>query len=338
IFDPRRLRPGQKYEFWRSLDGHLDRFLLQTSQLSTFEVVQEGGRFVARFKEAVQRTEMVRIFTTIETSVGAALARAGEKPGLAILLRDFFASDIDFQVHTRKGDQLKIIVEKVLIDDRFVRYGKILAAEYRGSVARVRGFAFVDPEGKSGVYDEQGRSRQIMFLRSPVPGHRITSGLSSSRLHPVLKRYMPHNGVDYRTRTGTPVQAAADGQIQFYGTKGYNGQLLVLTHGSGYKTYYGHLSRLARGLAVGQKVKRGQVVAYTGNTGLSTAPHLHYGISRDGRYLNPAKPPAERAPDIPSGSMKEFLAIVAPLSRDLDHMGPGNEALLGDLLISPPGR
>lgn len=336
VFDPRRLRPGQKYECWRSLDGHLDRFVLQATPLDTYEVVLEGGRFVARQRQATTRTEVVRVLGTVESTVSAALVKAGERPGLAVLLRDFFASDIDFSLHARKGDLIKIIVEKVMVEDRFVRYGSILAAEYRGSVARLRGFTFTDADGRTGVYDEQGQSRQTMFLRSPVPGRRISSRFNTNRFHPILKRHMPHRGVDYQAPTGTPVLATADGQVVSVGRKGNNGLLVTLSHEGGYRTHYAHLSRVARGLTPGQQVKRGQVVAYTGHSGLSTAPHLHYAVSRDHSYLDPQKLPARRAASIPASSMGDFLATIAPLSRDLDHMALGNDALYGDLLITPP--
>jgi len=335
VFDPRKLRPGQRYELWRSLDGHLDRFLLHASPVRTAEVVLEGGSYVSRELQIETRIEVARVLGNIETTVGAAIAAAGEKPRLAALVADFFGAEIDFHSQTRKGDQLRILVEKEMAEGRFVRYGRILAAEYRGGLGRLRAFSYLSPDGSSGIYDEHGQSLEGQFLRSPMPGHRVTSPFSPRRFHPVFKRYAPHRGVDYGGRIGDAVLAAADGTVAFAGEKGGNGLLLTINHPGGYQSLYAHLHRVLPGIKPGTKVKKGQVVAALGNSGVSTGPHLHYGITKSGAYLDPQKLKTPRGNPIPRSQMKDYLATIAPLSRDLDHMALSKDALLGDLLLAP---
>ncbi len=335
VYDARKLRPHQRYEMWRGVDGHIDRLLLHLTSLRYVEVVREGGVFVAREREFETRSERVRVLGTVQTTLGAALEQAGERASLALMVRDFFSPEIDFRSHVRRSDQFRILVEKVMVGDRFVQYGSILAAEYRGQMGIVRAFRYEQPDLGAGVYDEQGQSLQRLFLRHPVPGARITSRFSLRRLHPILKRYRPHLGIDYAAPTGTPVQAVADGQVIFAGQQGQNGLLLVLRHAGGYKSHYGHLHRLAKGIRSGVKVRRGQVVASVGNSGLSTGPHLHYGLSRDGRYLDPEKLPAVRAEPVSPEHMADYLATIGPLTRELESMAMQDEALFGDLVLPP---
>lgn len=335
VLDPRKLRPGQRYEFWRTTDGRLDRLLLYRTALRYVEVVADGGTFSAREREAETQVEPVRVAGVIETSLGAALVRAGESSRLALLFRDFFADEIDFRSDVRKKDQFRLIVEKVMVGDRFVKYGRILAAEYRGHKGRRRGYAYTNPDGRTGVFDDNGQSRRRVFLRSPVPGARITSRFSMRRLHPIYKKYRPHLGVDYAAPTGRAVLSVADGRVVFAGRKAANGLLLVIRHDGGYKSHYAHLHALAKGVRAGVEVRQGQVVAQVGNTGLSTGPHLHFGLSRDGRYQDPEKVGPVRAESVPAEHMNHFLSVIAPLARDLDHMALQDETLFGDLVLPP---
>jgi len=333
--DPRKLHPGQRYEFWRTTDGRLDRLLLYRTALRYVEVVAQGGTFEAREREAETQVEAVRVAGVIETSLGAALQRAGESGRLALLCRDFFADKIDFRSDVRRGDQFRLIVEKVMVGDRFVKYGRILAAEYRGRKGRLRGYAYTSPDDSTGVFDDNGQSQRRVFLRTPVPGARITSRFSMRRLHPIYKKYRPHLGVDYAASTGTPVRVVADGRVIFAGKKGANGLLMVVRHADGYKSHYAHLHAFAKGVRAGAEVKQGQVIAQVGNTGLSTGPHLHYGLSRDGRYVDPEKVAPVRVQSVPAAHMNDFLAAIAPLARDLDHMALQDETLFGDLVLPP---
>ncbi len=336
VVDMRTLRPGMEWELWLSPDGRLERFVLHLTPLKYAQVQRVAEGYRATKGEQETHTELVRVSGVIHTSLAKAIEQAGESPSLAVRFKELFESQIDFRADVRQGDQFRMLVQKIMVEDRFVKYGQVLAGEYRGAVGRFSAFRYTDPEGRAGIYDEQGRSTRTMFLKSPVPGARITSGFSLRRLHPIYKRYRPHLGVDYAAPPGTRVLCAADGRVVFAGWKGANGLLLVVKHARGYKTHYAHLLRLARGIKPGVQVRQGQVVAYVGNTGVSTGPHLHYGVSVNGRYVDPQKMPDIRERSVDPRYMKDFLTTIAPLARALRHMALQDETMFGHELVTMP--
>jgi len=180
-------------------------------------------------------------------------------------------------------------VEKFYRDDQFIQYGTILAATYDTPSQEFRGFYFKGPRGQVGYYDEKGRSLEKSFLRSPLKFTRITSGYSRRRRHPILGGYHPHLAIDYAAPTGTPIRTVGDGKVVFCGRNRGYGKQVTIRHGNGYTTYYGHLSRYARGIRKGKRVKQKQVIGYVGSTGLVTGPHLDYRISKNGKFLDPLK-------------------------------------------------
>ncbi len=135
-------------------------------------------------------------------------------------------------------------------------------------------------------FDAKGESAKGLLMKTPVDGARISSRFGN-RFHPVLGYTRMHPGVDFAVPTGTPVMAAGAGTIQFMGRAGGLGNNVQIVHGNGYATSYSHLSRFAPGMRRGARVRQGQVFAYSGNTGLSTGPHLHYEIRANGSRVNP---------------------------------------------------
>ena len=136
------------------------------------------------------------------------------------------------------------------------------------------------------------------FLRYPVDYARISSGFSLARRHPVLNRVRAHKGIDFAAASGTPIKAAGSGRIVSRGRNGGYGNVVVLAHNNGITTLYGHMSRFAKGLEVGDRVQQGQVIGYVGMTGLATGPHVHYEYRVNGVHKNPAKVTvAEGGPD-----------------------------------------
>jgi murein DD-endopeptidase MepM/ murein hydrolase activator NlpD len=135
---------------------------------------------------------------------------------------------------------------------------------------------------------------------------RISSRFTKKRYHPILKIYRPHLGVDYAAPTGTPVSSVGDGTIKFAGYKGQNGKIVIIRHPNGYTTYYGHLSRIKKGIKRGVKVKQGQLIGYVGTTGLSTGPHLDYRIKKNNRFVNPLTLELPRGKSIPKTAMADF--------------------------------
>lgn len=137
------------------------------------------------------------------------------------------------------------------------------------------------------VFDEKGRVLQNFFMKTPISYKRITSRFTLKRFHPVLKIYRAHLGVDYSANIGTKVCSAADGKVIFKGIKGGYGRTVVIKHDSGYKTLYGHLSLFDKNLKIGKKVKQGETIAFSGNSGVSSGPHLHFGVYKNERAIDP---------------------------------------------------
>jgi murein DD-endopeptidase MepM/ murein hydrolase activator NlpD len=242
----------------------------------------------------------------IENNLYEALGNDGESALLAYALSDIFSWDIDFTTDLRKGDNFRLVVEELWLGGGFNRFGEVLAAEFVNDGTTYRAFRYEAPDGRTGYYDEEGKSLKRSFLKAPLNYRRISSGFSRRRFHPILKIYRPHHGVDYVAPRGTPVSALGDGTVRFAGWKGANGKLVVLSHPMGYKTYYGHLSRIARGIRPGVRVRQEEVIGYVGSTGRTTGPHLHFQMNRHGRLLNPLTVNLPRGRGIPTQLLADY--------------------------------
>ena len=232
----------------------------------------------------------------IRSSLFEALVEEGADPQLATQLSEILGWDIDFFRDLRKGDRFTLLYEEYTREGERVRDGRILAALFTNQGRDYEAYLFENDLGFPAYYDGEGHSLEKQFLRAPLKYGRISSNFSYRRLHPVHKVYRPHYGVDYAAPTGTPVYATANGTVVGRTRRRGNGNYVQLRHGNGYETFYLHLSRFAKGLRVGQKVKQGDLIGHVGMTGTATAPHLDYRVKKNGKWLNPRKldlPPAE---------------------------------------------
>ena len=217
------------------------------------------------------------------------------------------------------------MTERVIyLNGEFARVGNVLALIYQNDGRRLEAYQFGEDGGH---YDADGKPLRKLFLRSPLRYSRITSGFSSRRFHPVLKRYRPHYGVDYGAPRGTPVRVTGSGTVRFAGWNGGGGKTVKVRHPNGYMTAYLHLSGFASGVRPGRRVRQGDVIGYVGSTGLATGPHLDYRIQRDGSWINPLNLDNKPAEPIPPDRMAEFSAW-----RDRLHYAIAT----GDLGLSPP--
>jgi murein DD-endopeptidase MepM/ murein hydrolase activator NlpD len=243
----------------------------------------------------------------------AAGAGGGHDLQLALSLADIFSGEIDFTNDLQPGDTFRLLVESARRDDGlFGGYGPILAAEIVNQGKRLSALRFAVPGAKPAYYDEQGRSIKRFFLKTPLKfDPRITSGFSRGRRHPVLDYVRAHNGVDYAAPPGAPVAAVANGTVLFAGWTNGGGRTVKIRHATGYDSEYLHLSAIAGGVRVGAHVAQGELIGRVGATGLVTGPHLHYGLKRNGAYVNPIReqsylPPGE---PVPSAQRALFDAV-----------------------------
>ena len=286
--DFRELQPGDRFTIRLDRDNSILQAIYTSGPLNTHILARnEEGAYLASRQEIPLEYRIERISGTIESSLYVAFSALGESPKLIHEFADIFASKIDFNTETRSGDSFSLLVEKYYKDDVFVGYGKILVARYQKENIRYEGYHYASENTPSGYFDQNGEALGTWFIRSPIPFGRVTSRFTMRRKHPVDGVIRPHLGVDLAAPLGTPVQATADGRVEYIGRKGGFGKTIVLQHHGGYKTYYGHLNSYKKGLHKGSPVTQKEVIGYVGSTGISTGPHLDYRIQYNGVFRNP---------------------------------------------------
>ena len=318
VLDFRRCRVGDQLRI-DFLDGEVRFIDYRQSPLDEWQVRRDGNRYLASRREIEVEKRVDTVQLRIDTSLYEAALAASEDPSLAISISDVFAWDIDFYHDVRKGDRARAVIEKFISKGRIVRYGEILAAGYEGeSVRGKRVFRYQLPNGEVSYFQQDGTSARKAFLRSPLKYANITSRFGS-RFHPVLQYVKEHNGVDYSAPVGTPVWAVADGVVTRAGADPTSGKHVCLRHANSMETCYLHLSALAPAVRVGARVQQKQVIAFTGSTGLSTGPHLHFALKRGGHFINPLTQRFPRAEPIPSPLHEDFTRKISPFLASLER-------------------
>ena len=330
VFDPRRLRSLQPFALERRRDGTLRSFEYEIDADSFLRVTPAAPG------DEELRAEVLPIPKTLEPglvsgvideetpSLFESVGETGEGSALAMLLAAVFAGELDFNTELQPGDRYAVAFERFSREGRPDTYGEITAAEFQNDGRVIRAFRFTPPGGKADYYDEQGRSLQRFFLKSPLKfDPRITSRFSLRRRHPVLRTIRAHRGVDYGAPTGSEVVAVAAGTVISATYDNANGRMVRLRHASGYESAYLHLSAFARGIRSGVRVAQGQLIGRVGSTGLATGPHLHYGLKKNGVYVDPLAEHRRMPPGdpIPASAMDAFRAerdrALAELQRAL---------------------
>ncbi len=306
-FDLRRLRAGQPYTIDRMLDGRVRRLEYEIDgdrRLIAARASLAGApRFITSIDRIPKQTAVVVVKGEINretNSLWAAIGKAGERIDLALGLAEVFSGEIDFSSDLQPGDRFRLVVERQSREGRLAGYGAILAAEFVNDGRQLRAVRFTPEGGPPGYYDDQGRSLKRFFLKSPLKfDPTVTSRFSSSRKHPILGYARAHNGVDYRAPTDAPVATVAPGVVTLAGWTSGGGRTVRVRHANGYESEYLHLSSIS--VRAGARVGQGELVGRVGSTGLATAPHLHYGLRKNGAYVNPVRehrtmPPGEPVP------------------------------------------
>jgi murein DD-endopeptidase MepM/ murein hydrolase activator NlpD len=305
--DPTKIRAGQRYRVELADDGRLARFELHLTKIRSVAVSRgEDGKLSADVIDADTQTTIVDVGARVESSLWAAVTGSGEHPSLVSFVVDVFAYDVNFFTDTRPGDAFRVIVERIELDGEFIKYGRVLAAEYAGEMGTHRVFWFDPSEAGPRYVNDEGLGVARTLLKTPLKFSRVSSEFNPKRMHPILHRVKGHNGVDYAAPEGTPVWAAADGRITVREKRKGGGNMVILAHANGMTTLYMHLSRFADGQKRGMSVKAKTVIGYVGMTGLATGPHLHFGVKVSGRYVDPKKLKQHRGPGVPKGDKSRW--------------------------------
>ncbi|RKZ14039.1 hypothetical protein DRQ53_12450 [bacterium] len=306
-------REGEQLEAVR-FDVDLENFLIVQRELEGMSAT------VAHYP--VQR--VVRVARgVIQTNLFDALLAQDADPALADQLAEILGWNIDFFRDLRVGDEFELLYAEYTREERSVRDPEVLDVHFTNRGTLYSAYRFDNEFGLAAYYNGDGDSLERQFLRAPLKFSRISSKFSHRRLHPILKRYRPHYGVDYAAPIGTPVFATSDGKLIKRTRDRASGNFVGIRHGNGYESYYLHLSRFAKGQKVGQMVKQGDVIGFVGSTGWSTGPHLDYRIKRSGKWVNPRKldlPPADPVAD---SRKAEYDDQVNRLDRMIDAAPAG---------------
>jgi murein DD-endopeptidase MepM/ murein hydrolase activator NlpD len=321
-----RLRPGDTIRLVHDegLVQSLSRRISETEVLSVRRVDETGSStFSAEVVATPVEIRESRAQGTIDTSLFVAARAAGVSPEIILrLANDIFGWDIDFALDIQPGDRFNVIYEQKFRDGEYIGDGRILAADFVNDGTVHRAVYYESADGKIADYfSPDGRSMRRQFLRAPLDFTRISSNFDPRRHHPILNMIRAHKGVDYAAPTGTIIKAAGDGRVSFVGTKGGYGRVVILEHGGGISTLYGHMSRFARGLNDGARVKQGITIGYVGSSGAATGPHLHYEYRVNGMHKNPRTVSLPDAAPIPEGYLAEFRSRSAQLLARLDRAG-----------------
>ena len=292
VFDVRTLRVGNTYKAYYS--QRLEYLVYDRDRTSQI-IFQCQPPYEVSIYEKPITVEKRYADVTISNSLWVDMTDAGVSPNLILSLSDIYAWTVDF-FGLQKGDRFRVLYEEKLCDGEVIAVDTVRYAVFTHNGSDYPAVMYNQKDGGNIYWNEKGESMRKAFLKAPLKYSRISSGFSGARRHPVTRKVQPHYGVDYAAPSGTPVMTIGDGVVTSVKYEGAGGNTVRIKHNSVYSTAYLHLSKYAKGLKVGQRVRQGEVIGYVGSTGRSTGPHLDFRVWKNGSPINPLKmdsPPAE---------------------------------------------
>ena len=255
------------------------------SEIANVEIKRSQNEFIITNNILKLEKKKVVLSNTIKKNLYSSAVEAGIEPNIIVEFANMYGFEVDFQRDIRSGDKFEVYYERYIDENNIVRNtGRIIYASMfvNNKELSLYNFKFNDKEG---YYDVDGKSVIKTLMKTPVNGARLSSSFGF-RKHPILGYNKLHQGTDFAAPTGTPIMASGAGIIiraQKY--KGY-GNFVSIRHNTTYVTAYGHMSKYGRGIKKGVRVTQGQIIGYVGSTGLSTGPHLHYEVIKNGKRIN----------------------------------------------------
>jgi murein DD-endopeptidase MepM/ murein hydrolase activator NlpD len=332
-------RFGPKDSFTIALDkmtGRVIAYEVATSPVDVWQAREQARPddgtappLVARKLELVPEQVRVAKAVLVGSDLRASFAEAGLAPvdEMLALVDDALDGHAELS-DIRPGARVRVVATQERVNGEVVGWTSLDAVEYfpvtpNAPPVRVYRFDSVGesaraPGKRHGWFDAKGRQPYRGGFRSPVPLARIASRFNPHRMHPVLHVVMPHNGVDFAAPMGAPVYATAAGVVSSVGPGGPCGNMVEIDHAGGVTSVYCHLSRYASGLRVGQHVESRQLIAYVGQTGRVTGPHLHFGIKKNGVFIDPMTLRLDGVRVVPRAQRDEFDRLRAELDAELD--------------------
>ncbi|ARE79876.1 peptidoglycan metallopeptidase Pgp5 [Campylobacter helveticus] len=269
-----------KYQILKDGNGHIEQVLIPISDELQIHIYKSKDGYKLTFTPVDYTKEERVLRIEVKNTAYQDVYEESQSSTLARAMVRAFKGSVNFR-SIQKGDKITLYYSQKRREGKL--WGDITIhmaiVEINKNAQEI--FLFNDT-----YYGRDGKELESFLLAKPVVYKRISSYFTTARFHPVLKRYRAHLGVDYAAPTGTPVKSSGNGTVTFIGTQGGYGKVIKIKHASGYTTLYAHLSRFAK-IKTGQKVKQGELIGYVGSTGMSTGPHLHFGVYLNNKAINP---------------------------------------------------
>ena len=316
IYPVKGLRPNQELSIFKNKDNSFSSLVIKNKNGDNFSVVKdETGAFIALTTNAKIEIRKSRISGKIQKTFSQSAAELKIPSSIVAQISRAFADSVNFRTDCRNGDTFELVFEERFNEDgENIGGNKLLFAAVSIGGKRQSRY-YYKGHGVEGWFDEKGNKTKQAINVKPLGDKRISSRFGMRR-HPILLYPIFHSGVDFATPTGTPVPAAADGKIVYIGTRGGYGKYVQLKHSSGYSTAYAHLNGYNKNLKVGSMVKQGDVIAYSGNTGRSTGPHLHFEVIKNGKKVDPfQKGKFYITEKLQGKALKQFYAQVDSINK-----------------------
>ena len=283
-----RLNTNQKIHFTiDQTDNSIQEFIFQISNKERIILTQDVGD--KKFNQEIVLTKLEKRVVYNENTILKSLYKSAidqkVPSNIIVEFARIYGFQVDFQRDIRKKDKFQIMYEVFLNEKKeIIETGEILFANLKLS-GQENSLYYFDYKGSEGHYDKGGKSVKKALMKTPINGARLSSPFGM-RKHPIDGYNKMHKGTDFAAPMGTPIMASGDGIIKKAGWCGGGGNCVKIRHNSTYETIYAHMSKFAKGVKEGRKVKQGQIIGYVGSTGLSTGPHLHYEVHVNKKSVN----------------------------------------------------
>ena len=336
VYDVRKLKAGAEYTIIHEKDSlkTARQFIFEPS-LTEFVVYNLVDTIYASHQQKPIELVERELALEIKSSMYESIIQQNSSPLLVNRLVDVFAWQVDF-FRIARGDKLKVIFDEQYVDGEIVGIGDIKAAYFEHWGKEYYAIPYKE-DSKTDYFDEEGNSLRKTFLRAPLSYSRISSRFSLRRFHPVQKRYKAHLGTDYAAPTGTPIRTVGDGVVLEARYHSGNGNYVKIKHNSNYTTQYLHMSKIAKGIRPGVKVKQGKTIGYVGSTGLANGPHLCFRFWKNGRQVDALKVDLPSSKGIDPETLETFKIQANQIKDRLDKVQfPGPEPLLANIKYPLP--
>ncbi|MDB9908306.1 M23 family metallopeptidase [Gammaproteobacteria bacterium] len=303
----KNIQPGNRLEF-TFIGSELKLIRIIKSPVLEFQILTSPNIEITKIEKT---PEQIISFKSgiIQSSFYLAGLKADIPESVIMDLAYIFGWDIDFVFDIRANDKFRILYETPFVDGVKVANGSILFAEFYNDNKKYSAIRFKGKNKLWDYFDDEGNSLEKAFLRAPLDFAYVSSHFNPNRRHPILNKIRAHNGVDYAAKRNTPIRATGEGVIESVGWKSGYGRTVVIRHGGDISTLYAHMEKYASSLVKGSKIKQGQTIGYVGDSGLATAPHLHYEFKIGNKRSDPLKVLLPSALPLKKSLMPEFQRL-----------------------------